>query len=232
MTRAMRWRARLAVPALLVPVLALGGALPAEAAVPHVLRSGAVGRARQVVLVRSTSYATTYATAEFWQKGNDGQWRLARRRFPARVGRNGMSTSKREGDGRTPVGVFPFGVAFGWYGNPGTRLPYRIADGNSRWVDDSSSSYYNLWMQAPANGRWTSAEKLRITPYVHAMQIGYNLARRPGYGSAIFLHLPTGGATAGCVAVDKATVLSAMRWANPNYYPKFVIGPDSWVASH
>ena len=221
--------------AVLLAVLGLSAAgMPGAAAgpVPHVLTSGAVGAARQVVLVRAASATTTYGSLELWQRGSDGAWRLVRGRAAVRLGRAGLSADKREGDGKTPVGVFPFGMAFGWYGNPGTRLPYRPADDASRWVDDSASRYYNLWMYAPANGRWTSAEKLRISPYLHAVQIGYNLARTPGRGSAIFLHLTTGGATAGCVATDKGTVLAVMRWADPRLTPRFVIGTDAWIASH
>jgi L,D-peptidoglycan transpeptidase YkuD (ErfK/YbiS/YcfS/YnhG family) len=66
---------------------------------------------------------------------------------------------------------------------------------------------------APANGRWTSAEKLLDRPaYDYAQVIGYNEARVPGAGSAIFLHVGTGGATAGCVSVSTSTLVTLLRW--------------------
>jgi L,D-peptidoglycan transpeptidase YkuD (ErfK/YbiS/YcfS/YnhG family) len=223
--------------ALLLPTtlaVSAGAAKPAEAAlsIPHVLTSGAVGSARQVVLVTAGSTSSTYARLSWWLRTSDGAWHMYRGEVTARVGVHGMSTSKREGDGKTPIGVFPVGIGFGWYSNPGTKLYWRIADSNSRWVDDSDSAYYNLWMQAPAAGRWDSAERMRITPYTYGMQIAYNRERTPGKGSAIFLHLPTGGATAGCVAVDKATVIAALRWLNPSLHPVFVIGTKDWIAHH
>lgn len=229
----MRIVARLLAPLLAAGASVVSGAADAEAAtVPHVLISGAVGSARQVVLVASSEAAATYAQVSLWSQGSDGTWRQARSPVTARVGRNGMTGSKREGDGKTPVGVYPVGVSFGWYSNPGTKLTWRVADSNSRWVDDSDSDYYNRWMQAPANGRWDSAERLRITPYTYAIEIGYNRVATPGKGSAIFLHLPVSGATAGCVATDRTTLLTTLRWLNPAAHPVFVIGTRWWIANH
>ena len=72
------------------------------------------------------------------------------------------------------------------------------------WVDDSASSLYNTHQRTPANGRWASAEKLLNQPaYNYAQVIGYNEARTPGRGSAIFLHVDKGAGTAGCVPADR-----------------------------
>src|SRR5438105_4069449 len=106
-------------PALAVVVLAAAALMtnPTEAqasGVPHVLTSGAVGSARQVVLVSSSSTSATTATVYWWIRHIDGSWHLARSGVAARVGVNGMSSGKREGDGKTPMGVFPVGIGFGW----------------------------------------------------------------------------------------------------------------------
>lgn len=206
---------------------------PASAAgVPHVLTSGAVGTSRQVVMIAAAASSSTTAYVSWWLRAADGSWHLARNGVAARIGVHGMAASKREGDGTTPIGVFPATLAFGWYGNPGTKLAWRQANSDSRWVDDSSSAYYNRWMQAPANGRWDSAERLRITPYTYALDLGYNRAHTPGKGSAIFLHLNTGRATSGCVTVDQTTVLTTIRWLDPTLHPVFVIGTNDWIARH
>ena len=68
-------------------------------------------------------------------------------------------------------------------------------DAQDVWVDDSASSLYNTHQRTPANGRWASAEKLLNQPaYNYAQVIGYNEARTPGRGSAIFLHVDQGAA--------------------------------------
>ena len=81
------------------------------------------------------------------------------------------------------------------------------------WVDDSASSLYNTHQRTPVNGRWASAEKLLNQPaYNYAQVIGYNEARTPGRGSAIFLHVDKGAGTAGCVSLPTGPLLAVLRW--------------------
>ena len=81
------------------------------------------------------------------------------------------------------------------------------------WVDDPKSSLYNTWQTNPSNGRWNSAESLNQPgPYALAQVIDYNTARAPYSGSAIFLHVDTGGATAGCVAIGRDQLTQVFRW--------------------
>ncbi len=81
------------------------------------------------------------------------------------------------------------------------------------WVDDPDSSLYNTQQRLPADGRWSSAEKLANAPaYNFAQVIGYNEGATPGRGSAIFLHVSTGGPTAGCISVPTSALLALMRW--------------------
>ena len=133
------------------------------------------------------------------------------------VGRNGVSWSKREGDLRTPAGTFPLRGGFGVNGNPGLRTGswFRV-DATDVWVDDSGSSLYNTHQHTPADGRWDSAEPLLQTPaYDYAQVIGYNEARTPGRGSAIFFHVDLGHGTAGCVSLPTRALLAVMRWERP-----------------
>jgi L,D-peptidoglycan transpeptidase YkuD (ErfK/YbiS/YcfS/YnhG family) len=45
--------------------------------------------------------------------------------------------------------------------------------------------------------------------------MGVNLKRVPGAGSAFFLHVATGKATAGCVAIPQVNVISVLKWLKP-----------------
>jgi L,D-peptidoglycan transpeptidase YkuD (ErfK/YbiS/YcfS/YnhG family) len=49
--------------------------------------------------------------------------------------------------------------------------------------------------------------------------IGYNTTRIPGAGSAIFLHVGDGSATAGCVSLPVARLLVVLRWLDPARHP-------------
>jgi L,D-peptidoglycan transpeptidase YkuD (ErfK/YbiS/YcfS/YnhG family) len=54
--------------------------------------------------------------------------------------------------------------------------------------------------------------------------IGYNTARTPGLGSAIFLHVNIGMPTAGCVTLPMGELLEILRWLNPAGSPQIEMG--------
>ena len=157
----------------------------------------------------------TYATVRGCLRQADGTYLQVLGPYPGRVGYNGVisAADKREGDGKTPTGRYWLRNGFGALANPGLARAWTVVGANHVWVDDSNSSLYNTMQLAPANGRWTSAEKLLNRPaYDYAQVIGYNEARVPGKGSAIFLHVGTGGATAGCVSVSASTLVTLLKW--------------------
>ena len=83
----------------------------------------------------------TYATVSMHTKV-DGVWE-EEFSVQGRVGKKGVGKEK-EGDKKTPVGVYQFTTAFGILADPGiTALPYLQVDKTHHWVDDSDSKYYN-----------------------------------------------------------------------------------------
>src|SRR5205814_10385326 len=87
---------------------------------------------------------------------------------------------KKEGDGRSPAGVFELLEATGYAERapPGARLHYRQATEQLRCVDDPESPRYNLVVEAPASGPppWKSDEKMRRADdlYVWTIVVGHN----------------------------------------------------------
>ncbi len=53
--------------------------------------------------------------------------------------------------------------------------------------------------------------------------IAYNTARTPGLGSPIFLHVSTGGPTAGCVSLPASQLVEVLRWLDPGREPRILI---------
>jgi L,D-peptidoglycan transpeptidase YkuD (ErfK/YbiS/YcfS/YnhG family) len=45
----------------------------------------------------------------------------------------------------------------------------------------------------------------------------------PGRGSAIFLHVGTGSATAGCVSLPRPELIRVLRWMRPAADPQITI---------
>jgi L,D-peptidoglycan transpeptidase YkuD (ErfK/YbiS/YcfS/YnhG family) len=132
-------------------------------------------------------------------------------RFPCALGRGGVHDSKREGDGRTPRGIFPLRRA--WFRadrvpRPRTGLPVRRARPADGWCDDSGSRLYNRPVSLPFAG---SHERMwRDDPlYDVVIEIGWNdRPVRPGKGSAIFMHVARAGftPTEGCVALARGVI--------------------------
>ncbi|MCQ6560667.1 L,D-transpeptidase family protein [Paenibacillus mendelii] len=152
----------------------------------------------------------------------DGSW-TSFRSCKGFVGTNGLAlaSEKREGDMRTPIGVFPFELAFGKYANPGTRMPYQQMFAEDVWVDDPSSPLYNTLQKLPSNDRWHSAElMLRDNDvYDYGVVIGYNTKERiPGAGSAIFMHISS-GPTAGCLGMANESLMTLLLWLDPAKKP-------------
>ena len=147
--------------------------------------------------------------------------------WTARIGYNGFAPSrqKREGDGRTPSGVYRFQYMFGVNGNPGVRYRYRRVHSYDVWDDDPSSPLYNKWVDDRRQNRGKSPEPMDQSPaYSYGAVIAYNTARTPGLGSAIFLHVGVGGPTAGCVSLPIHQLLDVLRWLDPARSPRIDMG--------
>ena len=132
--------------------------------------------------------------------------------MPCTIGRSGAcaAVEKREGDGCTPLGVWPIRGALlrpGKVQAAGIRLPWRWLREGDGWSDDVGDPAYNRPVHLP---RAFSAENL-LRPddaYDVIVVLGHNDAPPvPGQGSAIFFHLSEGRPTAGCVAVDRQDML-------------------------
>ncbi|MBQ8828045.1 MAG: L,D-transpeptidase family protein [Clostridia bacterium] len=134
------------------------------------------------------------------------------------IGINGIGKEK-EGDGKTPVGVFRFCAAFGNKPNPGTLFAYIHTDDSYFWVDDSSSAYYNELVSVEnVKKDWSSAEHILSygAVYNYVLAIDYNKEHIPGIGSGIFLHCSSGRPTAGCVAVPEDIMIEILKITEPD----------------
>ncbi|MBQ4369992.1 MAG: L,D-transpeptidase family protein [Oscillospiraceae bacterium] len=174
-----------------------------------------------VIVVSSGSDAQLCA----YQKNAEGVWESRFEEISAHVGRNGVSADKVEGDKKTPAGLFFLGHAFGAEEAPETALEYRRITADSYWVDDSSSKYYNQWVEGISDKDWNSAGHLADYPeqYALAVVIEYNTSDTvKGAGSAIFLHCGN-GATVGCVSVSHQDMLSLLGWLKPDEKPMILI---------
>jgi len=141
------------------------------------------------------------------------------KRLRCALGRAGVRSDKREGDGASPAGSFlmrrllyrPDREAL-----PLTKLPVRVLAREDGWCDDPADAAYNRPVALPY---WARAEKLWREDglYDLVVVLGYNDDPAvPGKGSAIFLHIAKDGygPTEGCVALSRADLLAVLKAAD------------------
>lgn len=134
--------------------------------------------------------------------------------------------AKREGDRRSPAGVFALGTAFGRAAHKpyAGAWPWRAVDARDRFVDDPRSPHYNSWQRAPVAGTppWRSAEQLAA--YTVGLVVRHNTAPAvAGAGSAIFIHDGDPGApSVGCTTLPEAELLRLLAWLDPRAAPVLV----------
>ena len=148
--------------------------------------------------------------------------------FRCALGRGGISSAKREGDGATPLG--PMRILSGYFRRDhlapgGTRLAMTPISADLGWCETPDDRNYNRPVRMPYGA---SHETMRRADrlYDACLVLDWNIApRRRGRGSAIFFHLARPGftPTQGCVAVSRramarllphlgaGTVLKVMR---------------------
>ena len=127
--------------------------------------------------------------------------------IPCFLGRSGITTQKREGDGATPAGNFK--LLYGFYRCDRTKLqasqlPLNPIGPKDGWCDAPDSPNYNSFVSLP----FKKSHEIMMREdrlYDVCIVLDYNInPKTRGMGSAIFFHQSSIGKkpTEGCVAID------------------------------
>ena len=136
--------------------------------------------------------------------------------FKCCIGKNGLSLNKKEGDKKTPKGLFSIGDLYfrsDRINNPRTNLKKIIIKKNMGWCDDVNyPKYYNKLIKTNNNIRH---EKLyrEDNKYNLLILIKYNFIKPIVHnGSCIFLHITDDyRPTAGCIALKEKDFLIMLK---------------------
>ena len=160
----------------------------------------------------------------------DGTARWNGRTMRCALGRAGRAIDKREGDGATPIGVFPIRRVLYRADRVSlaTGLPAAALEPNDGWCDDPADADYNTQVALPHRAR---SESLWRDDHVYDLIVvlGHNDAPIvPGAGSAIFLHIAREGfsPTQGCVALARDDLLAVLREAKPGDAVRVLAAPS------
>ncbi|KTD68295.1 hypothetical protein Lste_1453 [Legionella steelei] len=154
-------------------------------------------------------------------KKRKNSWIQALDSFPAVVGKEGIAPigKKKEGDMKTPAGLYSLGTAFG--SEPlALKMDFKYITADDKFIDDVSHERYNTWVSGDTNAK--SYELMLIDAYKMGAVINYNMNPVvPGAGSAIFIHLwqSINVGTHGCLALDKPHLLKLLYWLDKKQHP-------------
>jgi L,D-peptidoglycan transpeptidase YkuD (ErfK/YbiS/YcfS/YnhG family) len=220
---------------------------PAPTAVPF-------SDARQAIVVTTKDWTSVEGEAQrFERKRKTSKWKKVGKSFPVVIGKNGFALGvempdkrdktdiireyKKEGDGKSPIGVFPLTKAFGTIEKPEyVRLPYTKLEEWTECVDDAESTHYNKIVDRMKVGifDWKSSEKMLEVgeQYDLGVFVAYNsYPVRKQSGSCIFLHIwkDVGEGTLGCTAMARENMEMVLKWLDAAKNPFLIQMPEGYI---
>ncbi|MGI9036401.1 MAG: L,D-transpeptidase family protein [Pyrinomonadaceae bacterium] len=201
----------------------------------------------QAVVVTTKDWNAAQGTAQIFERKNTkSNWKAAGKSFPIVVGKNGLAWSddarmkaetephKREGDGKSPAGIFRLTFAFGSAAKPDfVKLPYTELTESVECVDDTKSKQYNKIVSSknvPVD--WTSSEKMLAVGAQYDLGVFVAHNSNPtaaGAGSCIFLHIWKNNSTgtAGCTAMERSNIETVLQMLDAGKNPVLIQMPEN-----
>jgi L,D-peptidoglycan transpeptidase YkuD (ErfK/YbiS/YcfS/YnhG family) len=238
--------------AVAVTVVAVTAVAPATAAQRPVSKAFQIPVATRQLIVGTTPGAdSSVVELQRWSRTRGGSWKPVGSPFAGRLGARGVAwgrgihpfdplpvglVAKREGDDRSPAGVFTLGMAFGFAPvvQHQSTQPYTQVTPYDLFIEDPNSPAYNTHVRIdhlPAT-EWEITQQMEQSDPSHALElvINHNTAPSPlpGAGSAILFHVwrRDGAAnTSGCTSMAWENVRDLVAWVDPRQRPLYVLLP-------
>lgn len=204
----------------------------------------------QLIIVTTPDWNAVNGQLQMYQRSSPKQpWKPVGTPVAIVVGKGGMGWGigtqsldavrhagdpvKREGDHKSPAGIFSLGTAFGYAPQPPAewRVRYLPITPSTDCVDDPDSSHYNQIVDSSTvTSDWKSAEHMRDAgeAYRWGLVVEHNAAPpQPHGGSCVFVHIwdGPGHGTEGCTAMPEAQVTAMLAWLDPAAHPLLVQMP-------
>ena len=201
---------------------------------------------KQLVVVLTDDWNSTKGRMIYYERDLLGDsWYSKSEQISITIGKSGLAWGrglhgyllgdgphKREGDGKSPAGVFVLSSVYG-YEEPQNvaylKMPYIYANSNCFCIDDPNSEYYNLIVDSTlvSNPDWVSRERMKLSNDLYKWGVVINHNREPrikGEGSCIFFHVtdskdnPTGG----CTVLTEELLFEMIKWLDEEKQPVLI----------
>lgn len=203
----------------------------------------------QAIIGIANDWDDSHVTLSVVEKNAKGQWVRVLGPYKGRLGRAGLvwglglhsnpwrATVKKEGDWRSPAGVFDLGGLWVTNKKPvqhDARIPYVNVGPADLWVSDPAyPELYNrhIRLNHPARTAWEKKEQMRQNDHAHSIKllICHNTDEpKVNAGSSIFFHIwrrDGGSPTAGCTAMDEKHLRTIIARLNPSRNPVYILLP-------
>lgn len=184
----------------------------------------------------------------FRRKSAAAPWLKVGPPIPVHLGRQGLAwgrglhsaqrgPQKREGDGKSPAGIFSLGqVLYGYDQSSGlSRWRYRQVTDRDLWIEEPTSSLYNRHLILSAHEPFPPEQHfhlMRQADPAHSLKLFICHNAPPnvqaGAGSAIFFHLcrSADSVTTGCTSMEETAFRELLHSFSPRDQPVYVLLPQ------
>ena len=203
---------------------------------------------RQLILVQTPDWDAVAGTLRRFEYAENG-WQEVGTPIPIVVGKKGMAwgtgvedfrqlegPAKKEGDLKSPAGVFEIGEAFGYAAKEEVswlKTNYTHVVASTMCIEDGTSNSYNRILdENEVEADWNSTDHMlrKDDLYEWGAFVRHNYPEsQDGGGSCIFLHVwrNQNSGTAGCTAMEKANMVDVLKWLDESQHPILAQIPSS-----
>jgi L,D-peptidoglycan transpeptidase YkuD (ErfK/YbiS/YcfS/YnhG family) len=215
---------------------------------PAFCAAGVGPEVKQLIVSVAPNWNTTQGAMQRFERSAKGDWVKVGEAVPVLYGKNGLAWGrgvlgndeaglhKKEGDGRSPAGVFELGTVYGSDEHlpAGANYPFYHVTAVDTWIDDPALPRYNEHVIVDLKNlpSWYDKEHMRLgDPAYHwLVEVRHNMnPAEPGAGSAIFLHVRRGETrpTAGCTSMADNKLQEVVCWLRADQHPLYALLPSA-----
>jgi D-alanyl-D-alanine dipeptidase len=202
---------------------------------------------KQLLVVTTENWSVSSGLMQRYERKNK-QWHKVGKILEIKLGRNGLGWGiglhtipkdaeiiKKEGDGKSPAGIFRLNQAFG-YEPFNINYPYEVYSETDHCVDDVNSKFYNKIVDSTKIDRDYKSHEVMKFPkdyYKYGIVVDHNgisdgSKSKKDAGSCIFIHIKS-IPTSGCTVMTENEIKEILRWLDPKAQPLLVQGTQKVV---